>query len=332
MGSGNDIRAFRERVFADLGLYQEVSGLFDGGWGAGAQGRRLAVHSPIDGAQLADVAVASEEDFGRLIENAWASFREWSRIPAPKRGEVVRAIGERLRRHMDSLGLLIALEVGKTPIEGRGEVQEMIDICDFAVGLSRQLYGKTMASERLNHRLYEHWHPHGVVGVITAFNFPCAVWSWNAFIAAVIGNVVVWKPSPEAALTAIAVTNIMNEVLDDHGLPPIFFLAVDESGEIGKCMSRELRLPLISFTGSVSTGKEVAAAVNARASVARFWSWAATTRPLSPRTRTRKSHCAASPSARWPRPDSGVQRRDGSFCTRASVTASFLVSSAHLAR
>ena len=264
MGSGNDIRAFSERVFADLGLYQEVSGLFDGGWRAGAQGRRLAVHSPIDGAQLADVAVASEEDFGRLIENAWASFREWSRIPAPKRGEVVRAIGDRLRRHLDSLGLLIALEVGKTPIEGRGEVQEMVDICDFAVGLSRQLYGKTMASERPNHRLYEQWLPHGVVGVITAFNFPCAVWSWNAFIAAVIGNVVVWKPSPEAALTAIAVTNIMNEVLDDHGLPPIFFLAVDESGEIGKCMSRELRLPLISFTGSVSTGKEVAAAVNAR--------------------------------------------------------------------
>ena len=264
MGAGNDIRAIREQVFAGLGLYQEVSGLFDGGWGAGAQGRRLAVHSPIDGSRLADVAVASEDDFGRLIENAWASFREWSGIPAPKRGEVVRAIGDRLRRHLDSLGLLIALEVGKTPVEGRGEVQEMIDICDFAVGLSRQLYGKTIASERPNHRLYEQWHPQGVVGVITAFNFPGAVWSWNAFIAAVIGNVVVWKPSPEAALTAIAVTNVVNEVLDEHGLPPIFLLAVDESGEIGQCMSREPRLPLVSFTGSVSTGREVAAAVNAR--------------------------------------------------------------------
>ena len=264
MESGTEIQAIRERVFADLGLYQEVSGLYDGAWGPGADGRRVAVHSPIDGARLAEVAVASEADFDRLIGNAWASFREWSGIPAPKRGEVVRAIGDSLRRHLDSLGLLIALEVGKTPVEGRGEVQEMIDICDFSVGLSRQLYGKTIASERPNHRLYEQWHPHGVVGVITAFNFPGAVWSWNAFIAAIIGNVVVWKPSPEAALSAIAVTNIINEVLDEHGLPPIFLLAVDESGEIGQLMGRERRLPLISFTGSVATGKEVAAAVSGR--------------------------------------------------------------------
>ena len=264
MESGSGIQAIRDRVFADLGLYQEVSGLFDGAWGAGADARRVAVHSPIDGSRLADVAVASEADFDRLLGNAWASFREWSAIPPPKRGEVIRAIGNRLRRHVDSLGLLIALEVGKTPVEGRGEVQEMIDICDFAVGLSRQLYGKTIASERPNHRLYEQWHPLGVVGVVTAFNFPGAVWSWNAFIAATVGNVVVWKPSPEAALTAIAVTNIVNEVLDEHGLPPIFLLAVDESGEIGRCMSGERRLPLLSFTGSVSTGKGVAAAVGKR--------------------------------------------------------------------
>lgn len=264
MESGIETRAIRERVFADLGLYREVSGLYDGAWGPGADGRRVAVHSPIDGARLADVAVASEADFDRLVGNAWASFREWSGIPAPKRGEVVRAIGDSLRQNLDSLGLLIALEVGKTPVEGRGEVQEMIDICDFAVGLSRQLYGKTIASERSNHRLYEQWHPHGVVGVITAFNFPGAVWSWNAFIAAIIGNVVVWKPSPEAALSAVAVTNIINEVLDEHGLPPIFLLAVDESGEVGQMMSRERLLPLISFTGSVSTGKEVAAAVSGR--------------------------------------------------------------------
>ncbi len=264
MESGSDVQAIREQVFAELGLYQEVSGLFDGGWGAGAEGRRLPVHSPIDGARLADIAVASGAEFDRLIEQAWASFREWSAIPAPKRGEVIRAIGDRLRRNVDNLGLLIALEVGKTPVEGRGEVQEMIDICDFAVGLSRQLYGKTIASERPNHRLYEQWHPLGVVGVITAFNFPGAVWSWNAFIAAVIGNVVVWKPSPEAALTAVAVTNVVNEVLDEHGLPPIFLLAVDEAGEIGQRMSRERRLPLISFTGSVPTGKEVAAAVGGR--------------------------------------------------------------------
>ncbi len=264
MASESKVQAIRERIFADLGLYQEVSGLFDGAWGAGADGRRVAVHSPIDGSRLADVAVASEADFDRLVERAWGSFREWSAIPSPKRGGVIRAIGDRLRRHVDSLGLLVALEVGKTPVEGRGEVQEMIDICDFAVGLSRQLYGKTIASERPNHRLSEQWHPLGVVGVITAFNFPGAVWSWNAFIAATVGNVVIWKPSPEAALTAVAVTNIINEVLDENGLPPVFFLAVDEGGEIGQCMSRERRLPLLSFTGSVSTGKEVAAAVGGR--------------------------------------------------------------------
>ena len=153
MESGSRIQAIRDRIFANLGLYQEVSGLFDGAWGAGADGRRVAVRSPIDGARLADAAVSSEAEFDRLVEHAWTSFREWSGIPAPKRGEVIRAIGDRLRRHVDSLGLLIALEVGKTPVEGRGEVQEMIDICDFAFGLSRQLYGKTIASERPNHRL-----------------------------------------------------------------------------------------------------------------------------------------------------------------------------------
>ena len=142
-----------------------------------------------------------------------------------KAGEVIRSICDRLREHVESLGLLVSLEVGKTPVKARAKVQEMIDIGDFAVGLSRQLYGKTIASERRHHRLYEQWHPHGVVGVITAFNFPCAVWSWNAFIASVIGNVVVWKPSPNAALTAIATTNIVSEVLDEHGLPLCFSCA-----------------------------------------------------------------------------------------------------------
>ena len=264
MPNNSDLIAVKDRVFADLGLYEQVSGLYDGQWLAGEGRRRLAVHSPIDGGRLADVAVSGEEDYARMIERAWASFEEWSRMPAPKRGEVVRTIGDRLREHVESLGLLVTLEVGKTPVEGKGEVQEMIDIADFAVGLSRQLYGMTIASERQHHRLYEQWHPYGVVGVITAFNFPCAVWSWNAFIASVIGNVVVWKPSPDAALTAIATTNIVNEALDEHGLPPLFFLAVDEAGEIGRRMSSDRRLPLLSFTGSVRTGREAAARVGER--------------------------------------------------------------------
>ena len=264
MGHDIEFRSARERVFTDLGLFQQLSGQYDGQWGAGDGRRRVAVHSPINGAWLADVAVAGAADYGRLMERAWAAFREWALVPAPKRGEVVRAIGDRLRQHVGSLGLLISLEVGKTPVEGKGEVQEMIDISDFAVGLSRQLYGKTIASERPLHRLYEQWHPYGVVGVITAFNFPCAVWSWNAFIAAIIGNVVVWKPSPNAALTAIATTNIVNNVLDELGLPPLFMLAVDEAGEIGQQMSADRRLPLLSFTGSVRAGREVAGRVGER--------------------------------------------------------------------
>ena len=262
MGTGTNFGAVTEQVFTDLGLYQRVSGLYDGQWSAG--GRTVAVHSPINGAWLADIALAAEADYDRMMERAWAAFREWAQIPPPKRGEVVRVIGDRLRQHVDRLGMLVSLEVGKTLVEGKGEVQEMIDICDFAVGLSRQLYGKTIASERPLHRLYEQWHPFGVVGVITAFNFPCAVWSWNAFIAAIIGNVVVWKPSPNAALTAIAVTNIVNDVLDEHGLPPLFMLAVDADGEIGRCMSGDRRLPLLSFTGSVPTGREVSARIGDR--------------------------------------------------------------------
>lgn len=264
MGSGSDFKSVKERVFGELGLYRRLSGLYDGQWLAGEGRRHVSAYSPINGEWLADVAVGDEEDYDRMMERAWLAFGEWSKVPAPKRGEVIRAIGDRLRAYLDSLGLLISLEVGKTPVEGKGEVQEMIDIGDFAVGLSRQLYGSTIASERPDHRLYEQWHPLGAVGVITAFNFPCAPWSWNALIAAVIGNVVVWKPSPDAALTAIATTNIVNEVLDEEGLPPLFFLAVDGAGEIGRRMSEDPRLPLLSFTGSVRTGKEVAAKAAAR--------------------------------------------------------------------
>ena len=153
MQSKSEFELVKERVFNDLGLYQQVSGLYDGQWLAGEGRRRLAVHSPINGERLADVAIAGEDDYDRLMERAWTAFQEWSLVPAPKRGEVIRAICERLREHVESLGLLVSLEVGKTPVEGKGEVQEMIDIGDFAVGLSRQLYGKTIASERRHHRL-----------------------------------------------------------------------------------------------------------------------------------------------------------------------------------
>ncbi|RME53611.1 MAG: aldehyde dehydrogenase family protein, partial [Caldilineae bacterium] len=259
-----DFHAVKEQVFQALDLQDVNAGLFDGQWADPAGRTLLPVHSPINGEKLADVALASPEDYDRLIERAWEAYATWSMIPAPKRGEVVRAIGDRLRAYVETLGLLVSLEVGKTPVEGKGEVQEMIDIGDFAVGLSRQLYGVTIASERPHHRLYEQWHPYGVVGVITAFNFPCAVWSWNALIAAVIGNVLVWKPSPEAPLTAIATTRIVNQVLEERGLPPIFFLAVDEGRTIGEKLSQDTRVPLLSFTGSIRTGRKVAQTVAAR--------------------------------------------------------------------
>lgn len=258
------IAEIKERIFADLGLEAVNSGLYDGAWAPATGRRSLAIHSPIDGGLLGDVALADETDYDRLVEKAWTSFKAWSAIPAPQRGAIVREIGDELSKYKESLGLLVSLEVGKTPVEGKGEVQEMIDIGDFAVGLSRQLYGVTIASERPHHRLYEQWHPYGVVGVITAFNFPCAVWSWNALIAAVIGNVLIWKPSPNASLTAIATTRICSRVLERHGLPPIFFLLVDEGQTLGKRLAADPQIPLLSFTGSIRTGRQVAQQVAAR--------------------------------------------------------------------
>ena len=188
----------------------------------------------------------------------------WRMVPAPKRGEIVRLIGEALREKKDALGTLISLEVGKIKAEGDGEVQEMIDMADFAVGLSRMLYGQTMHSERARHRMYEQWHPLGVVGVITAFNFPMAVWAWNAFIAAVAGNTVLWKPSPKAPLCALAVQHLCNRALDDAGYPGLFGLFTTDRVEMAEYMVRDERLPLISFTGSVPVGRHVAEVVGHR--------------------------------------------------------------------
>lgn len=185
-------------------------------------------------------------------------------VPAPKRGEVIRLIGQALREKKDALGTLISLEVGKIKTEGDGEVQEMIDMADFAVGLSRMLYGQTMHSERARHRMYEQWHPLGVVGVITAFNFPVAVWAWNAFIAAVAGNTVLWKPSPKAPLCALAVQHLCNRVLEEAGYRGVFGLFTTDRVELAENMVRDERLPLISFTGSVPVGRRVAEVVGHR--------------------------------------------------------------------
>ena len=256
--------AIKDKIFADLGLADVNAGLYDGEWASAAGRSTLDVISPINGEKLASVALAGEDDYNAVIEKAWQSYQVWSKIPAPQRGSIIREIGDEISKYKETLGLLVSLEVGKTRVEGMGEVQEMIDIGDFAVGLSRQLYGVTIASERPNHRLYEQWHPYGVVGVITAFNFPCAVWSWNALIAAVIGNVVVWKPSPNASLTAIATNRICSRVLERHGLPPIFFLMVDEGRTLGEKLAKDVHVPLLSFTGSIRTGRQVAQHVAAR--------------------------------------------------------------------
>jgi aldehyde dehydrogenase (NAD+) len=197
------------------------------------------------------------------VAAAQAGFARWRTVPAPKRGEVVRDLGNLLRAYKEPLGELVTLEMGKIRTEGLGEVQEMIDICDFAVGLSRQLYGLTMHSERPGHRMYEQWHPLGPVGIITAFNFPVAVWAWNAAIAAVCGDTLLWKPSELVPLTAVAVQHLANQVMADHGLTGVFTLAVG-AGDVGRWMTEDARLPLVSFTGSIPTGRRVAQTVAGR--------------------------------------------------------------------
>jgi aldehyde dehydrogenase (NAD+) len=234
------------------------SGACYGDWIAEPSGGELASTSPATGEVLARVRTAGPADYEAVMEHAAAAFLEWRMMPAPKRGEIVREIGNELRAHKQDLGALVSLEMGKILPEGLGEVQEMIDICDFAVGLSRQLYGLTMHSERPGHRMYEQWHPLGVVGVISAFNFPVAVWAWNAMIAAVCGDCVLWRPSSETPLLAIAVQKIVNRVFDRHGLKGIFNLVIGPSNPIGEMLVKDPRIPLISFTGSTEVGRRVA--------------------------------------------------------------------------
>ena len=220
--------------------------------------------NPSNGEKIASVYKSSESDYEKVIEASNKAFLAWRKVPAPVRGQLVFEMGNELRRNKDALGSLVALEMGKIKAEGDGEVQEMIDIADFAVGLSRQLYGLTMHSERSDHRMYEQWHPLGNVGIISAFNFPVAVWAWNSFIAAVCGNVSIWKPSSKTPLTAIAVQNMCNKVLENHGYTGIFNLIIGSGSVIGDRLVNDKRVPLISATGSTRMGIDIAQKVAKR--------------------------------------------------------------------
>lgn len=253
----------RDQIFAALGIENHNSGVFAGQW-LEASGESIDVVNPTNGEMLASVAMGSVEDYDKAAASSADTFERWRRLPAPKRGDYIRRLGNALREKEEVLGALVTLEMGKILPEGIGEVQEMVDICDFAVGLSRQLYGNTMASERPDHRMYEHWHPLGPVGVISAFNFPVAVWSWNAAIAAVCGDTVLWKPSERTPLTAIAVTKIAESVMEGSGYEGLFNLVVGDGKTVGNAMNHDTRLPLISATGSCNMGRIVGPAVAQR--------------------------------------------------------------------
>jgi aldehyde dehydrogenase (NAD+) len=240
------------------------SGACYGDWIANPSGGQLDSINPATGELLARIQLAGAEDYETVVARASEAFLDWRMMPAPQRGEIVREIGNELRAAKDVLGMLVSLEMGKILAEGRGEVQEMIDIADFAVGLSRQLYGLTMHSERPGHRMYEQWHPLGVVGVISAFNFPVAVWSWNALIAAACGDCVLWKPSTKTPLTAIAVQKICDRVLERHGWRGVFTLVIGEDATVGSRLLSDRRAPLISATGSCRMGRIVAETVGRR--------------------------------------------------------------------
>jgi len=234
------------------------------GWITESESKELVSYNPTTGEPIASILQATPAAYEIVVTAAQAAFLKWREIPAPKRGLVIRDLANELRRSQEPLGEMVSLEMGKIRAEGQGEVQEMIDICDFAVGLSRQLYGLSMHSERPGHRMYEQWHPLGVVGVITAFNFPVAVWSWNAAIAVVCGDPVLWKPSSLTPLCAVAVQHITNRVMVDHGLSGIFNLVIGSGREVGDLLLNDRRVPLVSFTGSTKIGQHVSTAVASR--------------------------------------------------------------------
>lgn len=252
-----------QEVLQQLGISTENQGTSTGNeWFSG--GEMLASYSPVDGQLIAKVATTTAEDYEKVIEKAQSAFKTWRLMPAPQRGEIVRQFGEKLRELKEPLGKLVSYEMGKSLQEGLGEVQEMIDICDFAVGLSRQLHGLTMHSERPGHRMYEQYHPLGIVGVISAFNFPVAVWSWNTALAWICGDVCVWKPSEKTPLCGVACQNIISTVLKEHNLPEGISCLVNGDYTVGEMMTTDQRVPLISATGSTRMGKIVAAKVGER--------------------------------------------------------------------
>jgi L-aminoadipate-semialdehyde dehydrogenase len=235
-----------------------------GNWLMDSKGKELISYNPTSGEALATVVQATPETYEKVASAAQEAFLKWRAVPAPKRGEVVHDLGNALRELKEPLGDLVTLEMGKIRAEGHGEVQEMIDICDFAVGQSRMLYGLSMQSERPAHRMYEQWHPLGILGLVTAFNFPVAVWSWNSTLAAICGDTVIWKPSSYTPLTAIAVTHITNRVLADHNLSGIFNLAIGSGRDVGELMLNDRRISLISFTGSTKVGTHISETVARR--------------------------------------------------------------------
>ena len=251
-------------ILETLGIESTNNGASTGGKWFKTRGEKIDSFSPVDGQLIASVNSATEADYEAVILKAQEAFLEWKLIPAPKRGEIVRQLAEKIREYKEPLGKLVSYEMGKSLQEGLGEVQEMIDICDFAVGLSRQLYGLTMHSERPGHRMYEQYHPLGIVGIISAFNFPVAVWNWNTALAWVCGDVCVWKPSEKTPLTAIACQQITKLVFDANGIPEGVSGLVIGGAEIGKLMANDKRIPLISATGSTRMGKSVGAAVGER--------------------------------------------------------------------
>lgn len=234
------------------------------GWLTDPAGKELVSYNPTTGEALAKIIQATPATYEKVAAAAQQAFLQWRLVPAPKRGEVVRDLGNALREFKEPLGDLVTVEMGKIRAEGHGEVQEMIDICDFAVGQSRMLYGLSMHSERPAHRMYEQWHPLGILGLVTAFNFPVAVWSWNSALAAVCGDTVIWKPSSYTPLTAIAVTHIANRVMADHGLSGIFNLVIGSGRDVGELLLNDKRVPLVSFTGSTEIGIHVSEAVARR--------------------------------------------------------------------
>ena len=253
-------------ILEKLNIKEDNYGACSGpnGWLKGSSSKKISSINPSTGEIIASVYESTIDDCNEIIKRSKDAYKEWRKVPAPLRGQLVREMAGALRDYKDPLGSLVSLEMGKIKQEGDGEVQEMIDIADFAVGQSRMLYGKTMHSERPQHRMYEQWHPIGPVGVISAFNFPVAVWSWNAFLSAICGNTTIWKPSEETPLCAIAVQNICNEVLKVNDVPDIFSLVIGNGSTVGENLINNKTVPLVSFTGSTKVGKHVSEVVSSR--------------------------------------------------------------------